>query len=201
MKRTAANSIRKRVQVLPKGSVVVTSDFARFTNDNMIRQIIFQLAKEGILIPLGKGLYKKKNFNELFGEEIPVEPQLVADAYARKMNWTISPSKNLALNILGLSTQVPNVYTYNSSGPTTKLSFAEIELEFTHINPRNISNRLKSNLIIEAMKYLGRDNVHADDLKIISNNLEEKEYNHLLTDAQRSSAWIRNNIDQMEKYI
>lgn len=201
MKKTKSDKIRHRIKILPRGSIVVGSDFSHFATDNMIRQIFHQLVKEGTLIALGKGLYKKSNFNELFGEEIPVEPQLIAMAYARKMNWIIYPSKNLALNSLGLSTQVPNVYTYNSSGPTTRLTFENIELEFRHVNPRNLSNQIKSSLIVEALSYLGSNNIHDDELKVLSQNLTKKEYEQLKKDTQRSSEWIKENIKKMEQYI
>jgi len=40
----------------------------------------------------------------------------VAHALARKFGWTIQVSGNTALNILGLSTQVPIRYLYLSDG-------------------------------------------------------------------------------------
>mgnify|MGYP001423311531 CR=1 FL=1 len=201
MEKTITDKIKHRIKVLPRGSVVVTSDFTHLASDNTVRQIFYRLTKEDKLITLGKGLYKKKNFNELFGQEVPVDPQLIATAYARKMNWIIYPSKNLALHSLGLSTQVPNVYTYNSNGPTTRVSFEGRELAFQHVNPRNISSQIKSNLIIEAINYLGKDSVKDEELKILSGKLTKKEYQQLKKDSQRSSEWIKNNIRKMEKYL
>jgi len=200
MERTISDQIKHRIKVLPRGSIVVASDFSHIASDNMIRQIFHQLTKEDVLIPLGKGLYKKRNFNETFEQEIPADPQAIATAYARKMNWIVYPSKNLALNSLGLSTQVPNVFTYNSSGPTTRLSFENNELEFRHINPRNLSNQIKSSLIMEAMNYLGVDNVHDEELKTLNKNLTLKEYKQLKKDARRSSEWIKKNIKKMEQF-
>lgn len=200
MEKSISDKIKHRIKILPKGSIVVASDFAHLANDNTIRQIFHRLMKEGTIIPLGKGLYKKRNFNKLFDREIPADPQLVAEAYARKMNWNIYPSKNLALNILGLSTQVPNVFTYNSSGPTTRLSFEGREFIFQHTNPRNMTNQVKSNLVIEAMNYLGRDNIHDDELRALGENLTNKEYEQLKRDSMWSSEWIKNNIRKMEKF-
>lgn len=46
-------------------------------------------------------------------------------AIARKYNWTIAPSGNTALNLLGLSTQVPSKWKYVSYG----FSFGNIVIE------------------------------------------------------------------------
>lgn len=201
MKKTVSDKIRHRIKILPRGSIVVVSDFAHFASDNTIRQVFYRLVKEEALISLGKGIYKKRNFNELFDQEVPANPESIAAAYARKMNWTIYPSKNLALNSLGLSTQVPNRYTYNSSGPTTILSFEHTELEFQHVNPKYLSNQIKSNLIMEAMNYLGNENVHEEELKTLSEHLTNKEYDQLKKGTQRSSDWIKENIKKMESYL
>ena len=42
----------------------------------------------------------------------------VAHALARKFNWHIQPAGDAALNLLGLSTQVPVCWIYLSDGPS-----------------------------------------------------------------------------------
>ena len=41
----------------------------------------------------------------------------MAKAIARNYNWTIAPTGDAALNLLGISTQVPSKWEYVSSGP------------------------------------------------------------------------------------
>ncbi len=41
----------------------------------------------------------------------------VAKAIARRSSWRIYPSGNLSLNLLGLSTQIPEKVVYISDGP------------------------------------------------------------------------------------
>ena len=50
---------------------------------------------------------------------LPILPSIdeVINCLARKHKWIICPTGNAALNIMGLSTQVPASYTYLSSGP------------------------------------------------------------------------------------
>lgn len=197
MAENVKEMMENRIRIMPRGSVITPTDFSKLGSDNTIRQNIYKLAKEGILIALGNGIYKKKNFNEVLGKEIPVDPDQVAEAYARKRNWNIFPSKNLALNMLGLSTQVPNVYTYKSNGSNAEVQVANRRIVFEKVNPKNISAHKKSNIVIEAINYLGKENVTDRHLKIIRTNLSEKEMKNLLEDSKRSTIWIKELIREM----
>lgn len=55
-----------------------------------------------------KGLYIKPNFNDFIQEKVEPSATEVAEAYGRAFNWSIVPFGDTALNLLGLSTQVPN---------------------------------------------------------------------------------------------
>ena len=55
------------------------------------------------------GVYEKSIYSKLLKEYIPANPDAVAYAIARSFRWTIAPCGDVALNKLGLSTQVPVV--------------------------------------------------------------------------------------------
>ena len=135
MRETIMKKIENRIRIIPKGNVIILSDFTKLGPDNTVRQCLYRLTQKGVLIALGKGMYKKKNFNQLLQIEVPVNPDQLAKAYARKKKWIIYPSKNLALNFLGLSTQVPNIYTYRTNGNTTELNLANTKIILTKYYP------------------------------------------------------------------
>lgn len=198
MEKTVIGQIMNRVNRKPKGSVVTPTDFSNLGKDNTVRQSIYKLEKSGMLMSIGNGMYKKPNYNELLKREIPVEPALIAEAYARKRNWIIYPSKNWALNSLGLSTQGPNVYTYNSSGPTTEININGTSIEFKKINSNNISSNMKSNIIIEGIRFIGKANINKNHLLIIKSILSTQDMKDLLKDSEKSTIWIREKIKEME---
>ncbi|MGO2852694.1 MAG: DUF6088 family protein, partial [Tetragenococcus koreensis] len=171
MTETIMKKIENRIRILPKGTVIIPSDFAKLGNDNAIRQGIYKLTQRGMLISLGNGMYKKANFNELLQKEVPVDPNQLAKAYARKKNWIIFPSKNLALNVLGLSTQVPNTYTYKSNGTNAEVQIANNRIVFEKVMPKNMAKNQISNIVIEAINYLGKETITNEDLRTIKNHL------------------------------
>lgn len=84
MTETIMKKIKNRIRIKPKGTVIIPSYFAELGNDNTIRQCIYKLTQEGVLVALGNGMYKKANFNELLQKEVPVDPYQLAKARARK---------------------------------------------------------------------------------------------------------------------
>jgi hypothetical protein len=58
------------------------------------------------------GVYEKPIYSALLQAYVPANPETVAYALARNYHWTISPCGDVALNKLGLSTQVPVVWSY-----------------------------------------------------------------------------------------
>lgn len=199
MTETIMKKIENRIRIKPKGTVIIPSDFAELGNDNTIRQCIYKLTQEGVLVALGNGMYKKANFNELLQKEVPVDPDQLAKAHARKKNWIIFPSKNLALNVLGLSTQVPNTYTYKSNGSNAEVQIANNYIVFEKVLPKNMSKNQVSNIVIEAINYLGKETVTNEDLRTIKNHLSVKEFDNLKSDSERSTIWIKELIREMEQ--
>ena len=105
----------KRIIDMPDGSAFTTSDFADIAADNNLRQIFLRLENEGKIRRILPGIYDKPAFSEILQEESAPDINAVAEAIARKNNWTIVPNGNTALNLLGLSTQGPANWEYLSS--------------------------------------------------------------------------------------
>ncbi len=76
-----------------------------------------------------RGVYDKPAYSNLLQEVAAPDPEQIAEALARSYNWTIAPSGNTALNLLGLSTQVPANWVFISSGPYKKYEFGSVKLE------------------------------------------------------------------------
>lgn len=122
----------------------------------------------------------------------------MALALARKYNWSIAPSGATALNLLGLSTQVPAKWSYISDGPYHKFDVGNLDLEFRHRSNREISGlSYKSAMVIQALRALGKD--HVDDAAItkLRRQLTHDEKQALLQEAQQAAAWIYNHIKKI----
>jgi hypothetical protein len=200
MKRTVKEKMEEKVRRAPKGKLFVLSDFSDLGNYKSIQKTVSLMVASGMLMAVYKGIYKKPNFNKLLNREVPSSPSDIAVAYARKNNWKIAPSGDVALNQLGLSTQVPNVYQYVSSGPTRKLELENgRQISFRHVEPRESDMNSVSSLVIEALKALGKDEIDDDVLRKIKSKLTKQQFELLKKNSSRARTWIRDAILRMEE--
>ena len=105
------DEIKNRIAKYSQGEIFFTSDFNDIATLTTIRKCLGRQVEEGIIRRIFDGVYEKPVYSEVLKEFIPPDPEKVAYALARKYHWTISPCGDVALNKLGLSTQVPVVWT------------------------------------------------------------------------------------------
>ena len=145
-----------------------------------------------------RGIYEYPVYNTFLDEYVAPSPHQIAKALSRNFGWTIVPYEDAALNMLGLSTQVPASWTYASNGPYKEYSYGNVTIKFKHISNKDITNlSAKSALIIQALKAIGRDKMNEKFIKQLSDILTPNEKESLLEDTKRSSAWISGTIKQI----
>ena len=82
-------------------------DFADLGARQTIDSALHRLAQKGQVRRVIRGIYDYPRFSEFLGQQLGPDIDQVARAFARKFRWRIQPSGAVALNLLGLSTQVP----------------------------------------------------------------------------------------------
>ena len=173
-----ANSIyaevKKRIEIAEGGTVFVTSDFTDIATATTVRKCLGRQVEEKDIRRIMDGVYEKPIYSNLLKEYITANPERVAYAIARSFRWTIAPCGDVALNKLGLSTQVPVVWSYISDGPYRKFSWDNITLSFKHRANREISFMSETTtLVVEALKTLGKDRVDEGIILSLRNRLPE----------------------------
>ena len=183
--------IKRRIELAEAGTIFVTSDFTDIATLATARKYLGRQVEEKNIRRIMDGVYEKPVYSDFLKEYIPANPDAVAFAIARNFHWTIAPCGDVALNKLGLSTQVPTVWSYISDGPYRKFSWNNITLSFKHRTNREISHMSEATvLVVEALKTLGKE--HVDD-KIISSlrsRIPEAEKKRMLKEATGVSEWI-----------
>jgi hypothetical protein len=163
-----------------------------------VKKALSRLAMSGEIIRIYRGIYKKSNFNDFLKCEVPVSPNTLAKVIARYNNWTIGPKGDAALNILGLSTQVPAVYCYIFDGPYKKIEDGGITIVFTKRSNKDISGySYKTILIIEAIRTLGPEYVNDQIRHHIAKKCNQEDLQFLNYDGKRSSRWIYQEIKKI----
>ena len=193
-----AGMIRKRIQNAPEGSVFIGSDFADIADSATIRQTLKRLVESGDLLRIMHGVYEKPRYSPALGENAACSSSAVAEAIARNNHWTIAPDGNTALNLLGLSTQVPYGWSYFSDGPYRTYEIGKVKLSFKHRANREITGlSYKTNLVVHALKALGKNNMDQQTIDRISKNLSKEEKNRCLEEAKECTDWIYHAIKEI----
>ncbi len=183
--------IRERILSVEDGTVFTTSDFSDIADNNTVRQNMLRLVNEGVLRRILNGIFEKPGYSELLGEYVSTDPDAVAKALARRYHWTIAPSGSTALNLLGLSTQVPAVWSYISDGPYKKYVWGKTRLEFKHRTNKEITGlSYMTALLIQALKALGKEKIPQDIIDTLSKKLSPEEKDAALREAAESTDWV-----------
>jgi hypothetical protein len=184
--------VKKRLQDAKDGAVFIPSDFFDIAEASKINKCLTRLEEIGDLQRVMRGIYVKPRFSELLNKDVPPRTDDVAKAIARNYGWTIVPCGDTALNMLGLSTQVPAVWLYVSDGPYKTYEADGMTLKFKHTDSKNelINISYKSALVIQALKALGKGYVTDKELRGISKLLTEDEKMQMLNEAKRVTAWV-----------
>lgn len=184
-------------QAKPEG-VFVASDFSHIAPINTVRQCLSRLEKSQQIVRIMRGVYYQPAYSELLQEYEAPSPHHVTMALARNFGWTIAPSGAAALNMLGLSTQVPARWSFVSDGPYRSFSFGNITIEFKHCSSKEISGMSpKTALVIQAIKALGKENIDEENLQKIRRSLSVEEKIALLEEAKRTTVWIYEAIKKV----
>ena len=183
--------IKERIALLPEGSAFITSDFLDIADTQVVNKVLSRMAEAGSIRRILRGVYDRPRYSELLQEWAAPKMEEAAKAIARNFGWTIVPCGDTALNLLGLSTQVPVVWSYISNGPYRSYQIGRTDLEFKHTANRDI-DRLSpvSALVVQALKALGKENVGAVEKRKLSAALTEENNTRLLEETQHSTAWI-----------
>lgn len=183
--------IKKRILDAEEGSIFVTSDFIDIATTTTVRKCLGRQVEEKNIRRIIDGVYEKPVYSNLLKEYVPANPERVAYAIARSFHWTIAPCGDVALNKLGLSTQVPVVWSYISDGPYRKFSWDNIALSFKHRANREISFMSETTtLVVEALKTLGKERIDESIILNLKNRLPEAEKKKMLEEATGVSEWI-----------
>lgn len=185
------DQIKNRINDFDSRKVFINNDFLDIAGNETVRRTLNQLVSENKIKRVINGFYYNPIYSELIGEYEAVSIHELALAIARKYNWNIAPYNSTALNLLGLSTQVPTHYKYISSGRYKEYKIGDTILEFKKVNPGEIANMsLKTATVIQAIKSLGKENITSEVIQKIRENLSEKEKLDLMNESKSVPSWI-----------
>ena len=184
------NAVLNRMKKSNYGAFT-SSDFSDIDNYKMVSKSLEILEDQQIIKRARRGVYYIPKFNETLGIEEMPNINEIANAIARHFNIIIIPSGNYALNIIGISTQIPTKYTYITNGPYNEYKVGNNTIYFKHSTSRVVTNlSYKILIVIQGLKTLGKDNVDNDIIYKIGKFLDKTDKEYIKTHNLRITSWI-----------
>lgn len=175
----------------PDGTIFSNTDFYHIANKESVKKSLVRLEEKGCIKRLISGFYCKLEYSSVLRKEIYPEPEKLAYKIAERFSWVIVSSSDTVLNELGLSMQVPSIYTYISDGPYREYTYLGFEIKFKHTASRLISSfsvpLLKT---IQAIKAIGKDNLNQRNKRILKKYMKENVRDDIVVDARNIPFWI-----------
>ena len=158
-----------------------------------------RLHENGTIEKVKRGVYMKPRYSMLLNRSVPPREDAVAKAIARNYGWTIVPCGDTALNMLGLSTQIPAVWLYVSDGPYKTYETDGIRFQFKHTDRKNelIGVSKTTALIIQALRALGKEQIDSQTISALSKKLNAAEKQQVLKESRYITAWIYEAIKEI----
>ncbi len=194
------DKMERRIMSFPKGSAFVVSDFTDMMSYETAKKAIVKLAKSNKIRHVIRGVYDNPSFSSLLQEYAAPKPNEIARALARNNSWNITVSGDAALNMLGLSTQVPANWCYISSGPYKRYEMGKVSIEFKHRADKSISGMSeKTAMLIQAIKAIGKGKIAPGTIQAISQRFTAEEKKQILAESRKTTVWVFETIKKICK--
>lgn len=193
------SKIKQYILSLKRGSIFFPDEFDDLGTPDAIRQSLTRLCKDGLIIRVAQGIYCYPEIEQKLGLGI-LQPsyEQIAQAMAKRDHARIVPTGAYALNVLGLSTQVPMNYVYLTDGSQRHVKIANGRgITFKNVAPRNLAFKSRLVMLITfALKSLKKENIEDWQIKKIGILLKNEPKESVLADLKLMPLWIRNIIRQ-----
>jgi hypothetical protein len=182
--------IFSRIKRWGRGSVVLPANFLDLGSRQAVGVALHRLEKTKSIRRLSRGFYDYPIEDPLLGELSPTI-EAITKALSQRDRIRLQPTGAYALNILGLSEQVPAKIVFLTDGESRTLKIGPMTIELRRTTPRNMasSGRL-SGLIIQGFRSLGKDHVTKARIEKLKSTIPLKQRKELLKDIALAPAWM-----------
>jgi hypothetical protein len=180
-----------KIKRAKRGSLFFAEDFLSSGTAKAISKALERLEKKGDIARVARGIYSRPDSDPILG---PLKPtaEAIAKAIRKRDKARIIPTGSMALNTLGLSTQVPVNVVYLTDGSARKIDLGNRRIIFKKTTPKNLATIGKiSSLVIQALKEIGKDNITERETEIILGHLKNEDKYRLEHDIKLAPEWIR----------
>lgn len=196
------HQIISRIYGHQRGWAFSKNDFVDLGGDAAIRKALSRLEAKGTIRRVLRGVYDYPEISSLLNEPMGPDLDELASALARKSGWRIQPSENTALNLLGLSTQVPAQTVYLSDGPGKSYVIGNRKLTFKKRRLKESGFKLReSELVVQALRALGQERIDDNVRQKLSQQWTPELWRKIVRDTKTAPAWMHGIIRSISESL
>lgn len=197
--QSTEEQILNKIKNYNRGKIFFPEDFSEFGSSEAVRQALVRLEEGDELIRLAHGIYQYPKKDPQLGVLKP-SVEKIAEAIAKRDKARIVPTGTLAMNKLGLSTQVPLNAVYLTDGSPRSIRVGNRKIKFKRTVPKNLKAKGEiSSLVIQALKEIGKENVTEQQKEKITGLLKKEKPENLKYDIRLAPVWIRKIMEQAKE--
>lgn len=195
MTKTTAKTIVSRIYGRGRGWAFSQADFADLAGATTVNSTLRRLVEEETIRRVFTGMYDYPRYSELLKQTMAPDVYQVAQALARKFRWEIQPEGASALNLMGVSTQVPAQYLFHSDGPSRDYEIDKTKLQFKRVATKEMKfSHGESAMIVHGLKSLGPDHIDDEVIQTIRDWLPAEKRAKVLRDTRTVTEWVRSAL-------
>ena len=182
---------------MKRGWCFTPKDFLDLGSQSAIWQALSRLEKKGVIRKLMRGVYDYPEKNTFLEGYASPDPDQVARTIARGNSWNIVPDGTTALNLLGLSTQIPAEWSYLTDGQNRRYELDGIRIVFKKRANKEVSELSgDSAILVQAIKTLGKDGIDERVVKKLSAYLPASSWAKTVKECRYITGWVLDVLKQ-----
>jgi hypothetical protein len=183
--------IEKSIKSKQRGVLLFTDDFYELGSNKAILKALERLTNKRVITRVARGIYVRPIISEFIGEVLPTAEE-VAQGIAKRDKIKIIPTGTHAMNLLGLSTQIPLKLVYLTDGAPREIQIGNRTIKLKKTTPKNLVAKGKtSRLVIQALRELGQHGVTEELENKVIKLLKSEVRKDLENDITLAPEWIR----------
>ena len=194
------DKVLSKVRKCGRGTIFSSADFTNLGEPKSVLKALERMANAETIIRVARGIYCYPKIEKTLGlGAIYPTFEEIAQYIAKRDKARIVPTGNYALNVLGLSTQVPaNVVFLTDGSPRSITLKSGRGIKFVKTAPKNLAfkNRLAM-LLTFALKEIGEGNVTKEQKLHIAKLLKNEEKETIEKDYSIMPNWIQLLISKL----
>jgi hypothetical protein len=186
--------IEKFIKKIPRGRIFFVDSIYKKYPIKLVQRVLLRLAKSNDVGTISRGIYFRPEKNRLLpGRPIPPSTDKIIEAVSKKTGEIITVHPAVALNQLGLSTQIPVHEIYYTTGRSRYIKInGENKIKLVHVSPRKIvmPNTITCH-VITALWYEGKGYLKPRVVKKLHARLKDEYFNEVLMHLDKMPAWMQ----------